>query len=98
MKIKTLIKRLTIILLIAIVFYGCSESTKEIEIKNVTMAKKFGVYWLTEDAYRSDYEEFTIIVIDSCEYLVAEHDRSRMITHKGNCKFCAARNKKLYNK
>lgn len=31
------------------------------------------------------------IEVDSCEYLVGSYDRSRYITHKGNCKFCEER-------
>lgn len=33
-----------------------------------------------------------ILVIDSCEYLIASDD-VRTISHKGNCKFCAQRQK-----
>jgi hypothetical protein len=32
-----------------------------------------------------------VITYDSCEYLVSGFGYSQMITHKGNCKFCAAR-------
>lgn len=39
---------------------------------------------------------YSIIIIefDSCEYLVSGVGYSQMMAHKGNCKFCAARNKK----
>lgn len=33
-----------------------------------------------------------IVIIDSCEYLLSGVGYSQMITHKGNCKFCAKRN------
>jgi len=42
--------------------------------------------------------DYTIKVIDSCEYI--EYDGGLMdsrvytLTHKGNCKFCAERNKR----
>ena len=36
-------------------------------------------------------EEFSIIVVDSCEYLLQYGDH-RTMTHKGNCKFCIERN------
>lgn len=45
----------------------------------------------------SSYGDFKLRVIDSCEYL--EYDsglvdqRVYSLTHKGNCKFCKARNK-----
>jgi hypothetical protein len=35
---------------------------------------------------------YGIQVIDSCEYIVSIYDRSRTVTHKGNCKFCQQRN------
>lgn len=47
-------------------------------------------------------EQFVTMTIDSCEYLVSIPDISltgvHMITHKGNCKFCLERNKKLFGK
>jgi hypothetical protein len=51
-------------------------------------------------------QEYKIIVIDSCEYLqyyvklkfglayTINNYQTKMITHKGNCKFCAERSKK----
>ncbi len=41
-----------------------------------------------------DIGEYDIAIIDSCEYIVDCYDRSRSITHKGNCKYCAVRGKK----
>lgn len=35
----------------------------------------------------------SVMVIDSCEYVFINSD-TRSLTHKGNCKFCAERNKK----
>jgi len=34
----------------------------------------------------------SIIEFDSCEYLISGYGYSQMMTHKGNCKFCAKRN------
>jgi PBP1b-binding outer membrane lipoprotein LpoB len=36
-------------------------------------------------------EDYSIQVIDSCEYIVTDDVQGRSITHKGNCKFCRAR-------
>ncbi len=36
--------------------------------------------------------EFSILVIDSCEYIVSGFGKSRNVTHKGNCKFCIYKN------
>lgn len=39
-----------------------------------------------------DIGEYGIAIIDSCEYIVDQYDRSRSITHKGNCKNCNKKN------
>lgn len=43
--------------------------------------------------YATDERGYTyrVSVIDSCEYFVAIH----YMVHKGNCKFCAERNRKM---
>ena len=33
----------------------------------------------------------SIIIYDSCQYLISDKGQSQMMAHKGNCKFCAAR-------
>ncbi|HXB40321.1 MAG TPA: hypothetical protein VNZ49_07240 [Bacteroidia bacterium] len=40
--------------------------------------------------------KFTVITIDSCEYLLggAKPAAVTIMTHKGNCKYCLARQKK----
>ena len=38
--------------------------------------------------------EFTIVEIDSCEYVLSDVYAGKSICHKGNCKFCEERNKK----
>ncbi len=76
--------------LVFVIFCGCGEPAKQKE--NVISAKRINIHWF--DGYSPRQEEFTIITIDSCEYLLARYDRSRMISHKGNCKFCAERSKK----
>jgi hypothetical protein len=47
----------------------------------------------------ADYKErdFTIIEIDSCEYIFMSSmpmDSDMALSHKGNCKYCAERSKK----
>jgi len=44
--------------------------------------------------YTYQEEEFTIIEIDSCEYILSDVYAGNSICHKGNCKFCAERIKK----
>lgn len=38
-------------------------------------------------------DEFEIMEIDSCEYVVKYYDMNYFFSHKGNCKFCAERSK-----
>jgi hypothetical protein len=40
-------------------------------------------------------KKYDVQIIDSCEYIISNWDRSRAITHKGNCKFCQMRNQKI---
>ena len=79
------------LLLVAVIFCGCGEPAKQKE--NIISAKRIDIHWFDENGYSSE-QEFTVITIDSCEYLLADYDRSRMITHKGNCNFCEERSKK----
>mgnify|MGYP001260392703 CR=1 FL=1 len=72
---------LAYVLLVAVIFCGCGKPAKQKE--NIISAKRIDIHWFDENGYSSE-EEFTIITIDSCEYLLAGYDRSRMITHKGN--------------
>jgi hypothetical protein len=42
-----------------------------------------------------NFREIKTYIIDSCEYIGDVRGGSRdFLTHKGNCKFCAERNKK----
>lgn len=81
MKTKTSIYHRTFafayVLLVAVVFYGCNQTTIE---------KK------TNYTYQEG--EFTIVEIDSCEYVLSDVYSGNSICHKGNCKFCEERNKK----
>ena len=68
-------------LLVAVIFCGCG---------NGTTAKEQPI------EQTKDYHNYNLIVIDSCEYLEAggvPRDWT-VLTHKGNCKFCAERSKK----
>lgn len=38
---------------------------------------------------------FDIIVVDSCEYIVRSCVHSGYMAHKGNCRFCAERNRRM---
>jgi hypothetical protein len=67
-----------LILLIAISFVSCFE-TENAEIKKTD--------------YTVNGSGLYIYIIDSCEYLGLVYGfNSDKLTHKGNCKFCKARN------
>lgn len=78
------------LLLLLILISGCTDSGNH-ETQVTRSAKVMHVEWTENDIIRR--ERFTVVIIDSCEYLISEQDRSRNITHKGNCRFCAAKNK-----
>lgn len=49
-----------------------------------------------KDSANEIAEDYQVIVIDSCEYIAAKApfgDYGWVMSHKGNCKFCAERNK-----
>lgn len=43
----------------------------------------------------ADLTDMKVVVIDSCEYIQYHTYMYESITHKGNCKYCAERAKKL---
>jgi hypothetical protein len=74
------------------ILYSCEPATENVPLRN-SPTKKFNVSWYNE--YQNQYiEEFTVIEVDSCEYLFEGYGKSRVFTHKGNCKYCAMRNNK----
>ena len=38
---------------------------------------------------------YEIIVVDSCEYLILPYYRGGVMGHKGNCRYCAERNRRM---
>ncbi len=38
---------------------------------------------------------FHIVVVDSCEYICTTRVHSGYMAHKGNCRFCAERNRRM---
>lgn len=38
---------------------------------------------------------FDIVIVDSCEYIISTYAHGGVMAHKGNCRFCAERNKKM---
>jgi hypothetical protein len=59
------------------ILFGCGTPSKDVK---------------TNSGVNRIDDNFSVIVVDSCEYIVGSYDR---MTHKGNCKFCERRVKKL---
>lgn len=81
---------ITYLLYVSIIICGCEETDKQNE--NINSSKIINVHWFDSNGYKSK-EQFVVINIDSCEYLLAGFAKNRIITHKGNCRFCAIRSK-----
>lgn len=67
-------------LLLAVIFCGCDEMNRTEERSKVF-----------KTAVEVNGYQISIIEFDSCQYLIGY---PQMMTHKGNCKFCAERSKK----
>ena len=65
------------VLLLSIIFCGCQNKKTSQNIR------------------QEEIGEYTIVVIDSCEYIerYKGHYWGFNFSHKGNCKFCAKRNR-----
>ena len=83
MKTKTSILTVTkafFILLVMCCFSSCSKSNVEIKTTDIQVG-----------SYSS---KIKVVEIDSCEYLWGDWGNATVLTHKGNCKYCAKRSLK----
>ena len=71
------------VLLVAVIFGGCNNMNRAEECQKVF-----------KTAVKVNGYQISIIEFDSCQYLISGAGNSQMMTHKGNCKFCAERSKK----
>jgi hypothetical protein len=74
---------LAYVLLVAVIFCGCDEIDRAEERSKIF-----------KTAVEVNGYQISIIEFDSCQYLISGVSYSQMMTHKGNCKFCAERSKK----
>jgi len=74
-------KKLLIVTLLVGMMSGCLNRANT---SNIQKSKTANVSWEIESGY-VETESFNTIKIEGCEYLVSHYDRSRSITHKGNC-------------
>ena len=74
----TTMKKLTLLLALAFVMYGCGDVFTNHRNTQI-------------DDYK---DGFPITIIDSCEYIRYSNGYGPEFTHKGNCKYCAERCKK----
>lgn len=48
-----------------------------------------------ENSKENYVDGYHVVVVDSCEYLRKTIGRSGYMAHKGNCRFCAERNRRM---
>jgi hypothetical protein len=73
--------KIILLLSLTILFYSCNEANTKKNNTNFVI---------------TDFETpLVIIEVDSCQYLFGDWGYAAVLTHKGNCKFCAKRNKKI---
>ena len=83
MKTKTSILTLTRTFFILLVM-GCFSSCSKSNVETKTTDIQVGSY----------ITKIKVIEIDSCEYLWGDWGSATVLTHKGNCKYCAKRSLK----
>lgn len=75
------------VLLVSVIFCGCDVSHMAKERSN-----------LLQTSTEVNGYLISIVEFDSCQYLISGQGVSQMMTHKGNCKFCAERDKLIHSK
>lgn len=84
-------KKVLILLGIILICLSCDESKYESVNGEIVVVKKQPAI--------NELDHPKIIVYDSCEYIMyVTAYNYRELTHKGNCKYCEERQKKLLNK
>ena len=49
-----------------------------------------------EKGYKGgNVDGFDIVIVDSCEYIISTYAHGGVMAHKGNCRFCTERNKRV---
>lgn len=56
------------------------------------------IFFGCEQSPKKMGEDFQIVEIDSCEYIVKYYDLNYLFSHKGNCRYCEYRSKKQLTK
>ena len=91
-------KKLFFVLLSLILITGCDNRTEEERYRDYLEKQK---QEKIKKAQTERWHGFNVIVIDSCEYIYKKYEVRGgyagygygFMAHKGNCKFCAERNK-----
>lgn len=92
-------KKIVILALAALIMVGCDTRTEE-QRHNDYLQEQKEVERRIE--YQNRWKGYSVIVVDSCEYIVKTIDahkssnnatQSGYLAHKGNCRFCAERRK-----
>ena len=92
-KFKTQLIAFAYVLLVAVIFCGCGNETTKQELTPID--KIYPIIDKIEAVDGNGIRDIRLYVIDSCEYIgYINAFNSDVLTHKGNCKFCAERSKK----
>jgi hypothetical protein len=83
----------TYVLLVSVIFCGCGSETPKQDLTPID--KIYPIIDKIDAADGNGIRNMRLYVIDSCEYIgYINAFHSDVLTHKGNCKFCAERIKK----
>ena len=93
-------KKIILLALTALMMVGCDTRTEE-QLDNDSLQEQKKVERLIE--HQNRWKGYSVIVVDSCEYIVKTIDTSKgfksatqsgYLAHKGNCRFCKERREK----
>ena len=96
-------KKIILLALASLMMVGCDTRTEEQRYNDYLQELKEAKRQIE---YQNRYKGYSVIVVDSCEYIVKTIDYSKgsrdatqsgYLAHKGNCRFCAERRKQEMN-
>jgi len=78
-------KKLILLSFVLALMCSCGETKEERQVKNSN-------YQSSDSVIAPDVTRLSVVVYDSCEYIQCyTYAGNYVITHKGNCKYCAER-------
>ena len=87
-------EKIILLVLTSLMIVGCDTRTEEQRYNDYLQEQK---EVKRQIEYQNRWKGYSVIVVDSCEYIVKTIDvhtgQSGYLAHKGNCRFCAERRK-----